>query len=317
MAIIHGTSGNDNLVGTSANDSISGFDGNDTLDGGAGADTLTGGAGDDHYFVEADQIDTVVELAGEGTDTVETADDDFVLGANIENLVVTAQDVHIAQGNALNNEITGGSGFGYLAGEGGDDTLNAGDGGGVLFGGDGSDLLLGGAGDDDLQGDTMNSGPSTSPGNDTLDGGAGDDTLTGGEGQDFYVFSGDFGADTIVESDTSTDIDIVGLADVSPDQLWFSHVSGTDDLLVSVIGTDNQVTLSDWYAGSSHTLEFFQVLTPTQEIRSLARDDVATLVQFMAGFGAAPTSLNSLSEAQRTALNDVVAANWVYWSPAA
>ena len=124
-------------------------------------------------------------------------------------------------------------------------------------------------------------------------------------------------ADTIVESDTSTDIDIVGLAVVNPDQLWFSHVSGTDDLLVSVIGTDNQVTLSNWYAGISHTLEFFQVLTPTQEIRSLARDDVATLVQFMAGFGAAPTSLNSLSEAQRTALNDVVAANWVYWSPAA
>src|SRR3990167_2629707 len=198
MAIIHGTSGNDNLVGPSANDSISGFDGNDTLDGGAGADTLTGGAGDDYYFVEADQIDTVVELAGEGTDTVETADDDFVLGANIENLVVTAQDVHIAQGNALNNEITGGSGFGYLAGEGGDDTLNAGDGGGVLFGGDGSDLLLGGAGDDDLQGDTMNSGPSTSPGNDTLDGGAGADTLTGGAGDDHYFVEADQ-IDTVVE----------------------------------------------------------------------------------------------------------------------
>ncbi len=104
---------------------------------------------------------------------------------------------------------------------------------------------------------------------------------------------------------------------MNPAQLWVSHVSGTDDLLVSVIGTDNQIPLSNWYSGSSNTLELFQVLTPTQEIRSLARDDVATLVQFMAGFGAVPTDLSSLSKDQHDALTAVVDANWVYWSPAA
>ena len=43
--------------------------GNDTIEGGAGEDTLIGGAGNDVFFVES-AGDVVVELAGEGVDTV-------------------------------------------------------------------------------------------------------------------------------------------------------------------------------------------------------------------------------------------------------
>jgi Ca2+-binding RTX toxin-like protein len=47
VAIITGTSGNNNLTGTSGNDEITGLGGNDVIDGGLGDDFLDGGAGDD------------------------------------------------------------------------------------------------------------------------------------------------------------------------------------------------------------------------------------------------------------------------------
>jgi trimeric autotransporter adhesin len=389
------------VTGNAGNNEITGNALNNILDGMGGADTLKGGLGDDLYLVDGDEIDTVVELQGEGTDTVETADEDFVLGAHIENLILNAQDVHIAYGNALNNFITDSAGMGYLSGEGGDDTILAGAGGGSVFGGDGSDSLVGGEGSDTLEGDTMVVGTATHPGNDTLDGGAGDDimiggrgddvykvdsefdqtiealdegtdtvittlssyaltddshienlvlmgdngaigygnignnrltgsvgadmmdggagadTLAGGAGEDFYVFGGDFGADTVIEADVSQDIDIVGLSDVNPDQLWFSRVDGTDDLLLSVMGTGNQVTVSNWYAESSHTVEYFQVLTPTQEILTLSRDDASGLVQAMASLPAPQLGQTTLSAAQHQALDPLIAASWIHWSPAA
>ena len=54
------------------NDTLIGGAGNDTLNGGAGDDTMVGGAGNDTYVVDA-AGDVVTELAGEGTDTVQSS----------------------------------------------------------------------------------------------------------------------------------------------------------------------------------------------------------------------------------------------------
>lgn len=119
------------------------------LDGGAGADTLAGGAGDDTYVVDA-AGDTVTEaLAGAagGTDLVRAAVS-FALGANLENLELTAGSHSDGTGNGLANVIIGNAGRNGLSGGAGDDTLSGGAGDDRLDGGAGTDAMDGGAGSD-------------------------------------------------------------------------------------------------------------------------------------------------------------------------
>jgi VCBS repeat-containing protein len=155
--------------GNALNNAISGTAGANVLDGGAGADTLAGGAGDDTYIVD-NSADTVNETLDNGVDTVR-ASANYVLAANVENLVLTGTGNIAGVGNAGNNIITGNSGANTLDGGLGDDMLD---------GGAGNDTLIGGAGDD------------------TLDGGTGADMLQGGAGNDTYLV--DDSADATVEA---------------------------------------------------------------------------------------------------------------------
>ncbi|RZU47640.1 hemolysin type calcium-binding protein [Fluviicoccus keumensis] len=120
MTDIFGTSGDDTLTGSSGADTLYGYDGNDRLDGLDGADTLIGGLGDDIYTVDA--LDTVQELAGEGTDTVVTAIS-YTLGSFLENLVLTGTDAVNGTGNSLDNQLTGNDADNVLDGGAGLDTV--------------------------------------------------------------------------------------------------------------------------------------------------------------------------------------------------
>ncbi|MGH9894690.1 MAG: calcium-binding protein, partial [bacterium] len=152
LAAINGTGNalNNTLVGNSA-DNI--------LDGGVGSDTVAGYAGNDTYIVD-DSGDTVIENAGEGTDTVKS-NLIYVLGAHLEHLVLTGTAAVNGTGNGLGNTLTGNSA---------DNTLS---------GGAGADTLIGNAG------------------NDYLDGGPEADQLKGGAGNDTYIV--DAGGDVVVE----------------------------------------------------------------------------------------------------------------------
>jgi Ca2+-binding RTX toxin-like protein len=143
---IMGNVGNNQLNGASGNDTLLGGAGADTLTGSQGADSLVGGTDNDLYVIDA--IDSILELAGGGIDTVRSAGS-HALANEVEALELTGAFNVTGTGNALANTITGNTGNNALAGEGGNDTLLGGAGADTLTGGQGADSLVGGA-DNDL-----------------------------------------------------------------------------------------------------------------------------------------------------------------------
>jgi Ca2+-binding RTX toxin-like protein len=157
------------IQGNTGNDHLFGLAGNDTLAGGGGVNILEGGTGDDLYIV-SNATDTIVELAGAGHDTEQTALNSLTLAANVEDLNIM-NGGGTFNGNDLANVITVLGAASAINGGGGDDTL---------IGGVGNDRLVGGSG------------------NDTLIGGRGGNELTGGIGADHFVFkTAQDGADLI------------------------------------------------------------------------------------------------------------------------
>ncbi len=116
---------NNVITGNSGNNTLNGDAGNDTLNGGAGNDTLDGGAGNDTYLVDS-MADTITELAGGGTDTVQSSVS-FTLAAlgQVENLILSGAAA-TGTGNAGNNVLTGNASNNTLTGLAGNDTLDGG-----------------------------------------------------------------------------------------------------------------------------------------------------------------------------------------------
>ncbi|MBI5317275.1 MAG: putative Ig domain-containing protein [Nitrospirae bacterium] len=230
------------------------------LTGNSAVNVLTGGAGNDTYVVGAG--DAIVELAGEGTDTIQTGSN-ATLGANLENLTLTGSAALTGTGNALDNVLQAEGSVSILAGGDGNDTY-----------------LIGPNGDDDMLVETATGGidtviaahdyrlpghienltvldprvpdfetfsliPYGSPGifvsgygndldntlaggraNNALDGGLGADTLIGGAGDDTYVVD-DVG-DIVVER-ANEGIDTV--------QSSTSHVLSANVESLTLVGT--------------------------------------------------------------------------------
>ncbi|WP_262296663.1 hypothetical protein [Microvirga sesbaniae] len=150
---LSGGAGHDTLTGDAFANILNGGAGNDRLDGGASADMLSGGAGDDTYVT--DGLDTIVEAAGGGTDTV-IASSSFSLAAfaEVENLSAAEGTAGLAlTGNGLANMLTGNAGANRLSGGAGADVLN---------GGLGQDSLTGGAGKDVFAFDDRDTGAAKS-----------------------------------------------------------------------------------------------------------------------------------------------------------
>jgi len=188
--VLAGLAGADTIYGYSGNDTLLGGEGNDSLDGGSGADAMNGGTGDDTYIVD-NTDDTVIELVGEGMDTIHSSAS-YTLSDNVENLTLTGSATISGIGNELDNVLTGNTGHNTLSGLAGDDTLIG------------------------------------NSGNDTLDGGTGADTMSGGSGNDTYVV--DDAGDAVNESyNAGTDHVYSGIDYTLTDNVENLTLTGTAD----------------------------------------------------------------------------------------
>ncbi|HEX2648781.1 MAG TPA: calcium-binding protein [Burkholderiales bacterium] len=191
---------------------ITGNASDNVLNGGAGADTLNGGLGNDTYVVDA-QGDTIVDSGG--TDTILSSAAQYnmdVTAPDAENITLTGIGNINAQGNALNNIMTGNAGMNQFNGLGGDDTYFVGAGDQVVEGsGNGTDTVVASASfvlSGNIENLTLVGAALNGTGNDLgniltgnalgniLDGGTGNDTLIGNAGNDTYIVDS---ADDVVQ----------------------------------------------------------------------------------------------------------------------
>ncbi|MDD5385109.1 MAG: calcium-binding protein [Gallionella sp.] len=268
--LLYGYGGNDTLLGGEGNDTLNGDEGDDTLSGGTGDDLLIGGTGSDTYLFNRGDGQDILSDNGNAasTDTLQFApgilqsdvtitrqlNGDLSFGINGSATStssgqaqdqITVQGWYTGQADANRIErivfgdgtvltpadfenlpITGTEGDDIITGTSTDDTL---------LGLGGNDTLSGGIGNDTLDGGL---------GNDLLDGGAGNDTLIGGEGLDTYRFGYGMGKDTVIDASLGGNT-IALQAGMSFNDLRATQ-SG-NDLLLSIRGTDQGMTLKDYY----------------------------------------------------------------------
>ncbi len=243
------------LIGHSGDDIITGGAGADRLDGAGGADVLTGGLGGDFYVVDT-LADTVVEAAGEGIDTIETALAAFTLIANVENLTARTNSGQTLTGNDAANVITAGAGNDVLVGLGGNDRL---------IGGGGSDTITYAG---SAVGIVATVGPFYSG---TVTVGAGEtDSFDGIE----IVVGTDF-ADTFVNNST-VPASVMRFTGGAGDDVY--RVGSTADVIVELAGggTDHVLTSAFSYSLGANLENLTGTSTESQNLFGNALDNFVT-----------------------------------------
>ncbi|ODS22979.1 hypothetical protein AB835_11285 [Candidatus Endobugula sertula] len=289
--VITGTVGNDLLTGTTFDNHLYGLVGDDELIGGIGNDTLEGGLGHDTYFYSAgdgsdvivgenthqedvlvfdetitpdqvvvstssDRRDLLLQVTTNGHQETMTIKDYFVSSYYISNNIHTIEfaDGTVWDQQSINQQL-------FNATEGDDEITGTHD----------KDTLYASAGNDTIDAGQGNDDVFAGSGDDIIEGGRGHDFLLGGKGNDTYIFAGDFGQDRINNIDYAGTINKIVFQDLTDiHQLWFTR--NDNDVVISVIGTDNQVTIRHWYDGPHQSMDEIhlggQVLT-TANVESL------------------------------------------------
>jgi len=172
---------------------------------------------------------------------VPTDGDDNITG------YATDETIHGLGGN---DTLIGGGGDDSVFGDTGNDVVHGLDGNDSLEGGIGDDYLSGGVGDDTVHGGEGDDSLSGNNGDDILTGGTGNDRFSGDKGNDTYVFNLGDGQDTISNYDPNVDsIDTLRFGEGITNNDLLLTPSG-NDLLISINGTTDQITLSEHFYGT-------------------------------------------------------------------
>ena len=266
--------GNINLTANNDSTELYGNEGDNYLMGGAGIDVLSGGEGSDtleggdgsDMYAIFDLADHVIERPQEGQDQVWAYVNNVVLDPYVENIYMKSASAITATGNSQGNR---------------------------MYGNNKNNVFYGLAGNDYMSGAT---------GDDVLIGGTGDDTMEGGGGNETYKISRGDGSDRI--TDTSGNDQITYMSGVNWDQLWFAK-SGLD-LVVSIIGTNDKVSITNWYNDTACQIEQFQAGGKT-----LTNSKVNALVSAMSTLTPPPLGQTTLNGTQHSKLDSTLNSSWV------
>ena len=297
--MVNGTTGSNTLTSTTAGAIISGLEGNDTLTAGANNQVLIGGPGtdslrdnaktgvtmfggtDNDTYVVTVAGTVITELAGGGTDTIQTALSSYQLMANVENLVHTGSTNFTSTATAAGQSITGSTGADTLS-DGGfasradrrrwrgrlhsDQRIDRGDRASgstnssvsttlasytlptnvqnLTYTGTGAFTGTGNSLANNITGGALNDTLSGGSGNDTLTGKAGNDTLSGGSNSDTFVFAP-------INPTTTGGVYNAGFGrDVITD--YYDHGGSSDDLQFSSSMFAAGTTVSSLVNGTAH-----------------------------------------------------------------
>jgi trimeric autotransporter adhesin len=270
-------------IGNALANRITGNIANNFIDGAGGVDVMLGGAGNDVYRIDV-LGEAVVELAGEGTDRVESLVN-HSLAPNVENLTLLGTANLQGAGNALANVMTGNSGDNVLNGLAGGDTMIGAAGNDTYVVDDLADTVIEGnvAGTDLVQSSvsftlgnfvenlnltgtaaiagTGNGAANIINGNgadNILDGKAGADTMNGGLGNDVYVV--DNAGDVVTDTGGTADLiqsSVTRTLEATIENLTLtgaSAINGTGNALNNtILGNGLSNTLNG--AGGNDTLD--------------------------------------------------------------
>ncbi|MCW8917107.1 MAG: cadherin-like domain-containing protein, partial [Magnetovibrio sp.] len=328
--ILIGGAGNDRMYGDKGDDTflVSGTDsGTDRFKGGKGFDQILGSIGNDtigmQSFTKHDSIERI----------------DGGLGVNVIEGTHWGNKLDFSRTELLNiDAIDGGAGHDQITGSSGDDTIIGGSGHDRLNGGEGVDTAKFSSSFEDYKlaqrrdgsiivqdtrrsyGRRCHGANSQNDGTDTLSQieqlQFTDQTIflasnePKGGGKSCHRPKGGYSRGRGNESDMVLAVgdlasnSVSFKSDVDYDQLWFSQSS--DDLTISVIGTDNQVVLQGWYASADNQVASIQ----TADGHVLDHGSVSSLVNAMASMTPPPVGQTELSETQLNTLAPTLAANW-------
>ncbi|MES2742039.1 MAG: calcium-binding protein [Pseudomonadota bacterium] len=255
---IDGAGGADTLIGGAGGDTLFGGDGDDWLDGGAGDDFMDGGTGSNTYiFARGDGSDVLPESLSWGADGPQSLR--FAEGISTEDVTVKRVDSDLVLSIAGNADQVTALGFfhnslGPLQVHFSDGTMwdSATLGRLSRIGGAGDDRLYGSFGADTLSGLAGNDNLDGGQGDDVLIGGVGNDTLVGGEGDDIYTFDIGDGQDTIAldfDGNVQKKNTLRFGTDVTASQVMVSRSQFPDDLVLSIAGGNDQVTVQFFFFG--------------------------------------------------------------------
>jgi len=116
-----------------------------------------------------------------------------------------------------------------------------------------------------------------------------------------YAWGTAQGLDIVQEAGSNNLMDISGVA---PEQLWFAQDGSNLD--ISILGTDDHLTIDNWYQSDANKLSGFRV----SDGRTLLSTDVDKLVEAMATVPAPVAGQTQYTSQESQVLQPVLAANW-------